>query len=354
MTSPALPSARSCLVLLAALTLGSLACGDDDDSSPAATTAAGGSAGQAGGAGQGGGSAGSGGAAGSSALCAGSTPEQLMGCVSSDRYRQDVEAIAVERTPDTGPWLTVQDRCATVLAGLGFTVERHAYATGVNVVGTLPGTDRADELVLLGAHYDHIDGCHGADDNATGVAAVLEAARVLAGHGWSRSLAVACWDEEELGCLGSKAWATRARSQGQTLQAVYNFDMIGYTDAEPYVQVPPSELQPLFPGEYTQLENNEFRGDFVLLMHDTASLGPAASFEKYFEKSGRIASRLLVPGEYLKTLDEVRRSDHRSFWDRDFPAIMITDTGDSRNPGYHCKKDPDDLASLDYPFALDV
>lgn len=339
-------SARLPITVALLLGAGALlaACGSDD--APPVNAGGAGTTGAAGTNGNGGGA--------NNTLCPATSPSEMMMCVSTERYTSDVTAIAVVRNPGSGPWKSVQDRCADTLAGLGFEVERHTYASGTNVVGTLKGTDRADELVLLGAHYDHLTGCLGADDNATGVAAVLEAARLFASKPWSRSLAIACWDEEELGCVGSGAWAKRAASNGQKISAVYNFDMIGYTDATAFSQVPPTELEPLFPNEYAELEKNQFKGNFILLMHDGAATAPASAFEKYFEARGRIASRLPIPANYVKTLDEVRRSDHRSFWDADLPAIMITDTGDSRNPGYHCKKEPDALDTLDYAFATDV
>lgn len=84
--------------------------------------------------------------------------------------------------------------------------------------------------MLIGAHYDHIRGCDGADDNASGVAGVLEAARVLARASYPHTL-VACWDEEERGLIGSRAYARRARANGDTIDAYFNFEMIGYSDS---------------------------------------------------------------------------------------------------------------------------
>src|SRR3954468_16042361 len=94
-------------------------------------------------------------------------------------YQADLTAIAGTRSPNTPHWHEVQDRCAERFASLGFDVERQAYATGINVIGVLPGTKLPAERVVVSAHYDSVPNCEGADDNGTGVAATLEAARVL-------------------------------------------------------------------------------------------------------------------------------------------------------------------------------
>ena len=95
-------------------------------------------------------------------------------------------------------------------ASLGYTVEREAYGTGVNVIGVLDGTSAPAEQVVISAHYDSVANCPGADDNGSGVAGVLEAARVLSTSQHKRTLVVACWDEEEKGLIGSSAFVARA------------------------------------------------------------------------------------------------------------------------------------------------
>src|SRR5690606_6446465 len=104
----------------------------------------------------------------------------------------------------------VQDLCADRLTELGYEVTLHNYGSGVNVIGRRPGATAPDEIVMVGAHYDHIDDCRGADDNASGVAAALEIARVLATVETQRTTMIACWDQEELGLIGSEAFVTAA------------------------------------------------------------------------------------------------------------------------------------------------
>lgn len=158
--------------------------------------------------------------------CASSVAE-LPDCVDGARYQADLEFVAAERPPGSDHWQEVQDLCAETFADLGMDVELHVYATGVNVIGRMAGTTLPDEQVLITAHYDHIEGCPGADDNGSGVAGLLESARVLAEGQAERSLVFACWDEEEAGLVGSEAWVSEAAARGDQVVTVFNYEMIG-------------------------------------------------------------------------------------------------------------------------------
>ena len=81
-------------------------------------------------------------------VCATTTPLELSQCVEPARYQTDLEEIAMPREPMTAHWQVVQDLCADRLTGLGFTVERQAYGTGVNVIGVRMGTTEPDHRVL--------------------------------------------------------------------------------------------------------------------------------------------------------------------------------------------------------------
>src|SRR5690349_16904986 len=97
----------------------------------------------------------------------------------SARYREDLAFIAKPRAPGTPHWRKVQDHCFDVFDAAGIEPRRHSYGSGVNVLAELRGSSRPDELVVVGAHYDSVPNCPGADDNASGVAAVLEIARAI-------------------------------------------------------------------------------------------------------------------------------------------------------------------------------
>ena len=137
------------------------------------------------------------------------------------KYTEEITFIAEERVPSSLHWQAVQDRCFQRFTEYGYTTQRHEYETGVNVIGVKQGLDPQAPQVILSAHYDHIDGCQGADDNASGVAALFEAARILGDADFSNTLVVACWDEEERGLIGSTAYVAQAVACGDEIVAAF-------------------------------------------------------------------------------------------------------------------------------------
>ncbi|MEP7203108.1 MAG: M28 family peptidase [Ilumatobacteraceae bacterium] len=123
---------------------------------------------------------------------------------------------------------------------------RQAFGAGTNLIGVIPGTDLADQYVIVGAHYDHLGSdcslstsepddtiCNGATDNATGVAAALAVGRSIAvGSAPRRSVIIALWDAEEDGLLGSAAYAANPIVPLAQTIAYLNFDIQG-TDISP-------------------------------------------------------------------------------------------------------------------------
>jgi hypothetical protein len=104
-------------------------------------------------------------------------------------------------------------------------------AASDNVIATLTGTKYPDEFVVLGAHYDSYAGGSnepGADDNATGAAGILEAARILSQYSFDRSIIFATWSGEEYGLYGSEAWASAAAGDEMNILGYFNIDMAGY------------------------------------------------------------------------------------------------------------------------------
>lgn len=274
--------------------------------------------------------------------------------VDRQRFVDDLAMISKPRAPGSPHWQAVQDLCADRFAALGFTVERHDYGTGVNVIGVLPGTTKHDERVIVSAHYDSTNSCAGADDNATGVAATLELARVLATRPHARTLVVACWDQEEIGLVGSIAYVQRAKAAAENIVASFVFEMIGYRSTEPNSQRTDPALDAVFPEQSAEIAAREYRGDFILLIHDDDAAAAVAHFETTAATVGLPTIALPVP-DGLKTnsaAGALRRSDHAPFWDADYPAIQITDTADYRNPHYHCGGGPDVVGDIDVDFAV--
>jgi Zn-dependent M28 family amino/carboxypeptidase len=320
---------RSCCFVLLALPLS--ACGSSESDS---------------------GSGGSGGAP----TCGPGSAAALMQCVEQQRLESDVATIAQPRPPGSAHWQAVQDLCADRFAQYGYEVERHQYATGVNVIGKRVGKTKPGEEVIISAHYDHIPNCPGADDNASGVAGLLETARVLAQREWDRTLIVACWDEEEKGLIGSRAYATRAEQQGETIVSMTSLEMIGYRDSSPDTQKVPAGFNLLFADEYSKIEDNQFRADFVAMVSVDGAAATANAMRAHADADGTPNALLMLDSAQAQSplLGDLRRSDHASFWDHGYPAIMVTDTSNFRYAQYHCG-DGDDVPSLlDFGFMTAV
>lgn len=290
--------------------------------------------------------------------CGTASTDALMGCVERSRYLSDLETIAGPRPAGSAHHGEVRELCATRFSELGYTVERHDYGTGVNIVGTRTGTTSPDAHVLISAHYDGIGAtCDGADDNASGVAGLFEAARVLAMVDHDRTLVVACWDEEELGLVGSRAYADRANADGDDIVANFVFEMIGYRDPTPGAQMFPTGFDLLFPRVVRAEEALGSPGDFIALVAD--ELHSADAVAAYQASAARVGLRTvaIVADEALKlspATGDLRRSDHGGFWANDDPGIMITDTANFRYDRYHCGAGPDTIDQLDHDFSVQV
>lgn len=284
------------------------------------------------------------------------SPQALADCVDAAAYTSDLQFIADIRTPGSPHWQAVQEICADRLAEFGYDVELHAYGTGVNVIGRRVGTTLPDELVVIGAHYDHIPDCLGADDNATGVAAVLEHARLLAKVEFERTVMVVCWDEEEEGLIGSKAFVPLLPSLDASVAINFNFDVAGFSSSAPNSQTVPQGFELVFADVYAALEANEFRGDFIAAITNSLAKEPALAYAAAAERIGLKQQTIAIPAG-LETSDafgDLRRSDHASFWDAGYPAIHLTDTANFRNANYHCVGGPDQVSDLDLDFAVNV
>jgi len=232
------------------------------------------------------------------------------------------------------------------LAGFGLTAVRDdpvTYSGGTfpNVIGTLPGTVCPDTSFIVGAHYDSVNFSPGADDNASGVAAMLEIARVLSNESFQPSIEFVGFSFEEDGLVGSRQMAAQARAAGKDIAGVLVFDMIGYTCDEPGCQTYPPGL------------SGPDVGNFIAAVGNTAS---APLLQTFTEASASAVpalpvSPLEVPGNG-ETFPNARRSDHAPFWDQGYQALMVTDTANFRNPNYHHPSDT--LSTLDLSFAADV
>lgn len=289
------------------------------------------------------------------------TPEQIMNRIDENRYVDDLELIAVDRTLGSPGHQMVRDLCAERLAELGYQVELDDYGTGVNVIGRIDGIDNIKEEVILSAHYDSRNaGCPGADDNASGVAGALEAARVLSENRYSRTLVIAFWDEEETGWInkrglhGSRAYAERARLENREIVLALVFEMIGYRSFEPGTQKFPGWMNKYFPEEMKKIAVNQNRGDFICLTVNEEAQSYADIYTGFAKAISLPVITLKITGRIIN-IHDFRRSDHTAFWEKDYSAMMIGDTINYRNTAYHCNNgEEDEVSMLDTAFACDT
>ena len=275
----------------------------------------------------------------------------------TERFLDDVKFISkMPRIPGSRQHKEIQKMCAKRFNELGFEVEYHDYGTGINVIGTYPGKQNSSEKILVSAHYDTVPDCNGADDNASGIAGVFETARLLASKEHSRSLLVACWDEEERNVVGSKAYVEREKNNASDIKMSYVYEMIGYRSNQPNSQQIPAGFEVLYPQQVKQIRSNQNRGDFIALVYDDKASNMLSTITLHAQRQNLPALEFKVSSQLKSSplAADLRRSDHSAFWDADYPAMMITDTANFRNQHYHCLNGSDNVESLDAEFAIKI
>jgi Zn-dependent M28 family amino/carboxypeptidase len=233
-----------------------------------------------------------------------------------------------------------------------YTVQRQSYRIQTvevaNLIAETPGTVPGAGTLILGAHYDTVEASPGADDNASGVAVLLETARLLAGRRFKRAVRFIAFTCEEpphfyTGDLGSQRYARACRRRGEHIAGMLCLEMVGYfTDQAGTQQIPagiPRLLHRAFPR----------RGNFLAAVGNLGSWRLAWSFRRCFKKTTRFPLYSIVLPE---SVHAIRLSDNSSFWDHGYPALMLTDTSFLRNPHYHLPTDTPD--TLDYPRMAQV
>lgn len=233
-------------------------------------------------------------------------------------------------------------------AAQGYQVNSQYYqAKGVkseNLEVSRIGKTRPDEIILVGAHYDTVSGSPGADDNASGVAALLELTRMFATTETARTLRFVAFVNEEppfffWGQMGSGVYAKAAKARGDDIRLMISLEMLGSYSEKPGSQKYP----PLFGLFYPD------RANFIAMVSNRASRKElhhlVAAFKAYSDfPVESLATFEFIPG--------VAWSDHLSFWREGYPALMITDTAFYRNDAYHTADDTPE--KLNYPAMAQV
>ena len=270
------------------------------------------------------------------------------------RLEAHVRALEGERHPRSSPRAlrAAQDYLADSLSSLGLAVERRPFPfrgrAFENVVATAPGRRTDRPRVAVAAHFDTVQGTLGADDNASGVAALLEAARLLAADDLASAVEFIGFNLEEsqglAGRVGSRAFVAEARRQGLAYAAALVLEMVGYTDPAPGSQRRPAALF---------WKRMPRRGTFLAATGDSGSrrlLRAFAAVARAEVPDLEVVTFRSPSGGWL--VPETRLSDNASFWDEGYPALMLTDTAFFRNPHYHLPSDRAD--TLDYRFLAEV
>ncbi len=205
-----------------------------------------------------------------------------------------------------------------------------------NIEAVVPGTDGSPSLVI-GAHYDTVE-CAGANDNASGVAALVEIARRVVDSKLKprATLRFVAFTNEEppyfySDDMGSRVYAGELKKQRVKLIGMICLETIGYFSDEPGSQAVPPILKPFFSHD---------KADFIGFFSNNASRDFLRTVVGAFRANAQVPSQGLAASPLaVQGLDF---SDHESFWRYGYPAVMVTDTAFMRYPPYHTKDDTPD------------
>lgn len=221
---------------------------------------------------------------------------------------------------------------------MGYDVERLEYdVSGIrcaNLVTTRKGSARSSEILLLGAHYDSVIGSPGANDNASGVAALLEIARMFQAVEPMLTVRFVAFVNEEPPFFwthkqGSMVYAEAARRRGDDIRLMASLETIGCYSDQPGSQSYPPLFRLFYPN----------RGNFIGIVSDFGSRPAMQLLAEAFRAQSdfplqTVSTFRFIPG--------VSWSDHRSFWRHGYPAVMVTDTAFYRYRHYHAPTDTAD------------
>ena len=213
----------------------------------------------------------------------------------------------------------------------GFEVVDQVYAVGEtsvkNIEATLNGTESPDEYLVIGALYDSVVGCPGANDNASGVAALLAISRELANRKLPRSVRFVAFVNEEppyfqTANMGSVVYAQAAKKRGDDIVGMLSLETIGYYSDIEKSQHSPPPFSLFYPST----------GNFIAFVGNMASRKLVRRSVKHFRRSTQFPSEgVAAPG----WITGIGWSDQWAFWQAGYPALMVTDTAPFRYAHYH-------------------
>jgi Zn-dependent M28 family amino/carboxypeptidase len=286
----------------------------------------------------------------------------LRDAVSAERLRADLAALPAPRHRRSEPirMEAAEQVVESALRAAGWDAARQPFARGSNVVALRDGAERPAVAVL--AHLDTVAGSGGADDNGSGVVALVELARLLAPFRLRRSVLLAAVDLEETGRFeGTEALI---HTFGDRLVGAIVFECLAYTDPRPNSQQIPAGLAALYPGQLARARAAHLAGTWTLVVYRSSGLPLARAFADGLAATAGADAVLAVRDPLdlpligpilpfvVPTVRHFARSDHVALWRHGIPAIQVTDTANLRNARYHTAFDTPD--GLDYPRLADT
>ncbi|MCX5887331.1 MAG: M28 family peptidase [Proteobacteria bacterium] len=264
----------------------------------------------------------------------------------SQMLREDVEMLAGQIGPRnlycSQALSQAADFIETRLKESGYTVMRETFACEGkpcrNLIVEVRGTHLPGEIILIGAHYDSAGDSPGANDNATGVAALLALAHTFSKEKPACTLRFVAFTNEEppfykSESMGSRVHAKGCRKRKEKVVAMVSLETIGYYSDVKGSQLYPPPLSPFYPST----------GNFIAFVGNLSSRKLLRQVITSFRRNALFPSEGAALPSWIPGVDW---SDHWSFWKEDYPAVMITDTAPFRYPEYHSPYDRPD--NIDY------
>lgn len=265
--------------------------------------------------------------------------------VDRNRLKEDLTRLVGERHPIASPTRLIKAEHYLSRrfskAGLAVTTQPfHAFGNSYhNVIGTArpaSGPSKPEPPLIVAAHFDTVEESPGADDNASALAVMLHVARQVRNMKLARPIRFIAFNLEEENLLGSQAYTSLLRKQGETIYGAIILECVGYASQQAGSQKTPPGVPIAVPTT----------GNFLAVVGNERSQALTGSVAKAMSPHLPIVP-LVVPGNGEK-LPDTRRSDHTSFWEHGFPAVMLTDTANFRNPHYHRSTDTIETLNLDF------
>lgn len=231
----------------------------------------------------------------------------------------------------------------TTFKKLGYTVSDQSWLienlSVTNVIAEHRGKSLPDEVIIVGAHYDTVLGSPGADDNASGVAAIMELARLFASVETKRTIRFVAFANEEPPFfyskeMGSFYYAKSLKAKNEKVVAMLSIESIGYYSDKKYSQRYPFPFGFFYP----------HIADFMGFVGNLSSRSLVHKIIGSFRHHAQFPSEGIAAPSWITG---VGWSDQLSFWRHGYPAIMVTGTALFRNPHYHTAGDIPE--TLDYP-----